>query len=72
MTHAAVAEVLHSSGAGEYLDFVIDMFHPGSSPMLLGKFGGQDLDLRLSVLSLAEAHFASLQEETLTIKNVNI
>jgi hypothetical protein len=56
MIHAAIAKVLHSSGVGEYLDLVMNMFHPGSSPPRPGNFGGEDLELRLSVLSLV--HFS--------------
>jgi hypothetical protein len=50
--HAALAKVLHMSGAGECVDLVMDKFNPGSSSVLSGRFGGADLDIRLSVLSL--------------------
>ena len=56
MIHATMAKVLHSSGAGEVLDFVMDRFNPQSSPVPAGKFSSDDFDIRLSVLSLAGTH----------------
>jgi hypothetical protein len=53
MIHATIAKVLHRSGAGEVLDLVIDKFNPGSSSVPFGKFGSEDFDIRLSLLSLA-------------------
>ena len=51
--HAAIAKVLHASGVGEYLDLVMDTFNFGSSS---GKLSGQDLEIRMSLLSLARGH----------------
>lgn len=56
MIHATMAKVLHSSGASEVLDLVMDRFNPQSSPVPAGKFSGDDFDIRLSVLSLAGPH----------------
>ena len=53
MIHATIAKVLHMSGVGEVFDLIMDRFNPGSSPVPFGKFGGEDLDIRLSLLSLA-------------------
>jgi hypothetical protein len=57
MIHAAIAKVLFSSGAGNYLDRVIDTFRPASLSVLPGilNLDIEDLELLLSVLSLAEA-----------------
>lgn len=59
MIHAAIAKVLHMSGVGEVLDLVIDRFNPRSS-VLSGKFGVEDLDIRLSLLTLAGANRSHL------------
>ena len=56
MIHATMAKVLHSSGASEVLDLVMDRFNPQSSPVPAGKFSGDNFDIRLSVLSLAGPH----------------
>jgi len=53
MIHATMAMVLHSSGVGEALDFVVDRFNPQSSLVIPGECSGDDLDIRLSLLSLA-------------------
>jgi hypothetical protein len=49
---------VHSSGAGEVLDLVMDRFNPQLSLVPPGKFSGDDLqvDIRLSLLSLAGTH----------------
>jgi len=56
MIHATMAKVLHSSGAGEVLDLLMDRFNPQSSPVPAGKFSSDDFDIRLSVLNLAGTH----------------
>ena len=52
--YAAIDKVLHLSGAAEPLDLVMDTFDSGSSnsPVPSGKYGGADLDIRLSLLDL--------------------
>jgi hypothetical protein len=56
MIHATMAKLFHSSGVGEVLDYVMDRFNPQSSPVPPGKFSGDDLDIRLTLLSLAGTH----------------
>lgn len=56
LIQATMAKVLHSSGVGEVLDLVMDRFNPQSSPVPPGKFRSDDLDIRLTLLSLAGTH----------------
>jgi hypothetical protein len=51
--HAAIAKVLHMSGAAECLDLVMDRFNPESFPVPSRKFGSSDLETRLFVLGLS-------------------
>jgi len=51
--HRAVAEVLHESGVGEYLNLFMDTFSTRNSPFCPEKLEGQELALRLSLLPLA-------------------
>ena len=63
MIHAAIAKVLHLSGAAEPLDLVMDRFDFGSSPVPSGKYGSADLDIRLSLLDLFGDRFSHLPTE---------
>ncbi|KAF8338694.1 hypothetical protein F5887DRAFT_1077628 [Amanita rubescens] len=61
--HAAIAKVLHLSGAAEPLDLVMDKFNFGSYPVPSGKYGSADLDIRLSLLDLFGDHLSHLPTE---------
>ena len=60
MIHAAIAKVLHASGVGDVLDLIMDRFNTGSSAVTSGKFDGNDLEIRLSLLSLAGTNYFNL------------
>ncbi len=61
--HAAIAKVLHLSGAAEPLDLVMDRFDSGSSPVPSGKYGSADLAIRWSLLELFGDNFTHLPTE---------
>ncbi|KAF8341900.1 hypothetical protein F5887DRAFT_1217118 [Amanita rubescens] len=61
--HAAIAKVLHMSGAAEPLDLVMDKFDFRSPLVPSGKYGSPDLDIRLSLLDLFGDHLSHLPTE---------
>ncbi|KAF8326936.1 hypothetical protein F5887DRAFT_1084097 [Amanita rubescens] len=62
--HAAIARVLHLSGAAEPLDLVMDRFDSGSSsPVPSGKYGSADLAIRWSLLELFGDNLTHLPTE---------
>ena len=50
--HAAVTRILHHTGLGEYINDIVDLFTPDSSTILLEKFRGEELDLRISLMEM--------------------
>lgn len=65
--HAAIAKVLHFSGAAEPLDLVLDRFNSGSfSPVPPGKYGSADLAIRWSLLELFRDCLTQLPAEICT------